>query len=102
MRTILSKLTILTLLATASVSLPSSAPAAPASNVVELCKNAVGHNPQGDNEQTIGECTSYMLTLFSEGSPPHICKDLEERGLLDDIGYASFSECLREERNFIP
>jgi hypothetical protein len=101
MRVTVSQLAVFTLLAAASNSISTAALAAPAVDTVDMCKNSVGQNRPGDDQQRVGECTSYILTLFSNGSPPHICRDLEERGLLDDIGYATFSECLREERNFI-
>ncbi len=101
MRTWLGRLTVAALVVSTSATLPTPAGAAPAANLVELCKNAAGPHSNDKKEQNVGECVSLMLTLFSDGSPPHICKDLQERGLLDDIGYASFSACLREERRFI-
>ncbi len=101
MRIWLGRFTIGALIVSTFAIRSSPAEAGPSANPVEVCKNSAATRPQDKAEQNIGECVSLMLTLFSDGSPPHICNDLEERGLLDDIGYASFSECLREERLFI-
>ncbi len=101
MRTWLGHLAGAGLVVSTTAALPRPAQATPSANLVEICKSSAGPMSRDKIGQSVGECMSLMLTLFSDGSPPHLCHDLEDRGLLDDVGYASFSECLREERRFI-
>ena len=46
----------------------------------------------------LGVCMSFNLTQGTYGFVPQICHELEGRGLLDDYGFESFSDCVRNAR----
>jgi hypothetical protein len=46
----------------------------------------------------LGVCMSFNLTQGTYGFVPQICHELESRGLLDDYGFESFSDCVRNAR----
>jgi hypothetical protein len=100
MRNSMLQLGSFALILSAPIAVPTAAPAAPAFDVVAFCKDAVGPNPQPQNMGTIGECVSLFLTENNpNGFPAHICDLLNERGLLDEVGYVSFSDCVRGEHS---
>lgn len=45
-------------------------------------------------EMNLGECMSFN-SVSEDGFAPHGCDALREFGLLDDLGYDSYSDCVR-------
>ena len=43
----------------------------------------------------LGECMSYNETMGRAGFAAHLCDALLELGLLEDFGFTSFSDCVR-------
>ena len=43
----------------------------------------------------LGECMSYNETMGRDGFAAHLCDALLELGLLEDFGFTSYSDCIR-------
>jgi hypothetical protein len=90
------------MLISSPVSLPTAASAQSQNELMNLCKELSGPNPQPQNEGTIGECSSLFILfgLEADGLPTHVCDLWQDRGQLGDNGYDNFAQCVRGEHSF--
>jgi hypothetical protein len=85
------------LFASAPATTAFAAPASPNGTNAELfayCSELMADFP----DLPLGVCMSFNLTQGTYGFVPQICHELEGRGLLDDYGFESFDDCVRNAR----
>ncbi len=78
-----------------SVTLPTAATAAPATDIVAFCKVVTGPAPHPQNEGTLGECNSLFITSEKNNYAAHLCDFLIESGQID----MKFSDCVQAVRD---
>ena len=100
MRKLLMMIATIGMCTVTPISLPTAAAAAPNPGM-EFCKSVILPPPQPRNNGTLGECTSLFTVPFTPGSAAHICDFWTESGQLEDFGYETFLECLKDEQDFI-
>ena len=100
MRTILMALAATGMLTVTPMALPTIAVAQTNNEALAFCKSVITDPPQDRNLGTLGECTS-IFTVPDPGFAAHICDLWLERDQLEDFGYATYSECVRGELEFL-
>jgi hypothetical protein len=80
----------------ANVSALQAAPSGPGVNqeVLDYCYDLIEQFPG----VPLGVCMSFNLTQNTYGWLPQVCAYFEDSGLLEDYGFTSFTDCVRNAR----
>lgn len=80
----------------ATVSALHAAPSGPGVNaeLMEYCADLMEEFPG----LSLGKCMSFNLSQNTYGYVPHVCDFFQDLGLLDDYGFDSFADCVKNAR----